>query len=67
MAASINLSARELVGGYAEGEVLHADVGLSFWGGVNPLVTWQVMEAFYTRKGLSRTYVLMKIKVFREM
>ena len=32
------LTARELVGGRAQGEVLHADVGLSFWGGVDPLL-----------------------------
>jgi cis-L-3-hydroxyproline dehydratase len=27
----------EVVGGAGEGEVLHADIGLSFWGGVDPL------------------------------
>ena len=31
------LSAEELVGGSASGKVLYADVGLSFWGGVDPL------------------------------
>jgi hypothetical protein len=28
------LGGRELVAGAARGEILHADVGLSFWGGV---------------------------------
>ena len=31
------LHAVELVGGVASGELLHTDVGLSFWGGVCPL------------------------------
>ena len=31
------LQGSELVGGSGGGELLHADVGLSFWGGVDPL------------------------------
>lgn len=31
------LTGTELVGGVGEGELLWADIGLSFWGGVNPL------------------------------
>ncbi|MGP0170851.1 cis-3-hydroxy-L-proline dehydratase [Pseudomonas sp. NCHU5208] len=30
------LNGRSLIGGAAEGELLFSDVGLSFWGGVNP-------------------------------
>lgn len=35
--AAQELKGQELVGGAAEGEILHTDVGLSFWGGVDPL------------------------------
>ena len=31
------MEAAELVGGSASGRLVHADVGLSFWGGVDPL------------------------------
>ena len=31
------LPPRELVGGCARGEVIHADIGLSFWGGIDPI------------------------------
>ena len=31
------IDATELVGGVGEGELLWADIGLSFWGGVDPL------------------------------
>ena len=34
---SMQLTARELVGGTARGELLYAETGLSFWGGVDPL------------------------------
>eukprot|EP01047_Picozoa_sp_COSAG01_P085315 COSAG01_NODE_18691_length_1059_cov_100.007292_1_plen_207_part_10 len=34
----MHLPATELVGGSARGELLHTDVGLSFWGGVDPLL-----------------------------
>ena len=33
----VKVVAEELVGGSASGEILHADVGLSLWGGVDPL------------------------------
>ena len=36
--ASAPLRGAELVGGSARGELLHTDVGLSFWGGVDPLL-----------------------------
>ena len=36
MPAAQELEGQELVGG-AEGELLYTDVGLSFWGGVDPL------------------------------
>ncbi len=32
----ISLESRVLIAGAARGELLHADVGLSFWGGVDP-------------------------------
>jgi predicted aconitase with swiveling domain len=35
---AFELAARELVGGCGEGEVMHADIGLSFWGGVCPIL-----------------------------
>jgi predicted aconitase with swiveling domain len=31
------VAARELVGGSASGKILFSHVGLSFWGGVDPL------------------------------
>ena len=34
---ALELEVQELVGGAASGELLHADVGLSFWGGCDPL------------------------------
>ena len=37
MPAAQELEGQELVGGAAEGELLYTDVGLSFWGGVDPL------------------------------
>ena len=36
--AAMRHSARELIGGVARGELLYATVGLSFWGGVDPLL-----------------------------
>ncbi len=36
MPGSISLTGRSLVAGAAEGALLFADVGLSFWGGVDP-------------------------------
>ena len=32
----VSLSGRALVAGSAQGELLHADLGLSFWGGIDP-------------------------------
>ena len=31
-----------------------------------PFITWQLMEAFHTRKGLSRAYALVKFMFFDE-
>ena len=33
----MKLQGKELVGGVGSGELLHAGVGLSFWGGVDPI------------------------------
>ena len=33
----MKLEGKELVGGVGAGELLHAGVGLSFWGGVDPI------------------------------
>src|SRR5471030_1799027 len=34
--SDVSLKGRSLVAGTAQGELLYADVGLSFWGGVDP-------------------------------
>ena len=33
----MKIAGKELVGGVGAGELLHAGVGLSFWGGVDPI------------------------------
>ena len=50
MADQVTLSARELIGGVAEGELLYSDTGLSFWGGVDP-VTGVVIDHTHPLKG----------------
>uniref|UniRef100_UPI000F01F39D aconitase X swivel domain-containing protein n=1 Tax=Pseudomonas viridiflava TaxID=33069 RepID=UPI000F01F39D len=44
------LTGRSLVGGSAQGELLFADVGLSFWGGVNSL-TGDVIDQHHPLAG----------------
>jgi hypothetical protein len=43
---------RSLVDGVAEGRILHADVGLSFWGGVHP-ATGEVIDRSHPLAGRS--------------
>jgi predicted aconitase/predicted aconitase with swiveling domain len=44
------LSGRALVAGAAAGDLLHADIGLSFWGGVDPF-TGTVIDIHHPLKG----------------
>ncbi|MNK89728.1 hypothetical protein D3C87_1097470 [compost metagenome] len=50
MPRSISLSGRSLVGGAAQGALLFADVGLSFWGGVEPS-TGEVIDRHHPLSG----------------
>ncbi|WP_419709963.1 aconitase X [Pseudomonas sp. NFX224] len=50
MPRSISLSGRSLVGGAAQGPLLFADVGLSFWGGVEP-GTGEVIDRHHPLSG----------------
>ena len=50
MPRSISLSGRSLVGGAAQGALLFADVGLSFWGGVEP-GTGEVIDRHHPLSG----------------
>ncbi|OEC34162.1 hypothetical protein A7D25_15375 [Pseudomonas sp. 21C1] len=49
-AASCVLQGRSLVAGHAEGELLFADMGLSFWGGVDPF-TGEVIDRHHPLNG----------------
>ena len=44
------LNGRSLIGGAAQGELLFADVGLSFWGGVDPF-TGEVIDRHHPLSG----------------
>ena len=37
--SDVSLTGRSLVRGSTQGELLYTDVGLSFWGGVDPFKT----------------------------
>ncbi|WP_338581736.1 aconitase family protein [Pseudomonas sp. MAG733B] len=50
MPRSISLSGRSLVGGAAQGTLLFADVGLSFWGGVEPS-TGEIIDRHHPLSG----------------
>jgi len=48
--SEVSLSGRCLVAGSAQGELLYADVGLSFWGGVEPF-TGEVIDRHHPLSG----------------
>jgi predicted aconitase/predicted aconitase with swiveling domain len=48
--SDVSLTGRCLVAGSAQGELLHADVGLSFWGGVDPF-TGEVIDRHHPLSG----------------
>lgn len=48
--SEVSLSGRCLVAGMAQGELLYADVGLSFWGGVEPF-TGEVIDRHHPLSG----------------
>jgi predicted aconitase/predicted aconitase with swiveling domain len=48
--SEVSLSGRCLVAGVAQGELLYADVGLSFWGGVEPF-TGEVIDRHHPLSG----------------
>jgi predicted aconitase/predicted aconitase with swiveling domain len=48
--SSWNLTGRSLVAGAAEAELLYADIGLSFWGGVDPF-TGTIIDIHHPLKG----------------
>jgi len=50
MPGSTHLTGRSLVAGAAQGALLFADVGLSFWGGVDP-VTGEVIDRHHPLSG----------------
>ncbi|MFS2198066.1 aconitase X [Pseudomonas sp. Pseusp3] len=50
MPGSISLTGRSLVAGAAQGALLFADVGLSFWGGVDPC-TGEVIDRHHPLSG----------------
>lgn len=50
MPGSTALSGRSLVAGCAQGELLFADVGLSFWGGVDPF-SGEVIDRHHSLSG----------------
>ena len=54
--AQQTLVGREIVGGAAEGSVLYADTGLSFWGGCDPqtgVIDWEHPQRFALGAGES--------------
>ncbi|WP_263145620.1 aconitase family protein [Pseudomonas sp. RIT-PI-AD] len=50
----ISLSGRSLVAGSAQGELLHAEVGLSFWGGIDPF-SGEVIDRHHPLSGATVT------------
>ncbi len=48
--SEVSLNGRCLVAGIAQGELLYADVGLSFWGGVEPF-TGEVIDRHHPLSG----------------
>ena len=48
--SEVSLSGRCLVAGSAKGALLYADVGLSFWGGVEPF-TGEVIDRHHPLSG----------------
>ncbi|MFK3799314.1 aconitase X [Pseudomonas sp. NPDC088444] len=48
--SEVSLSGRCLVAGRAQGELLYADIGLSFWGGVEPF-TGEVIDRHHPLSG----------------
>ena len=55
MPGPISLTGRSLVAGAAQGALLFADVGLSFWGGVDPC-TGEVIDRHHPLSGQPVSY-----------